>query len=380
MRPSIPSFSSSPSGNHARLYSTGSYTGGTSSGIGMGFPQSRNSDSNPTSTTFSPPSQDESDDINSFLSMLDSRPSLRKKSSTGASGMLSGGNGGGGSTIWNKNTADETLKALAGSVYSTSNPSTFNMEGGNSSPRLGGMGLLQRRPSRLSIEEEPISRNSLPLPSTSYERNPPRIYRRPFDISTTTSTSSETSLTLASRTPEPYFISSAHRSTTSSPIPTSSMNFNSNRYTSRPPTVTTGFDLRPNAGTLSTIAPSPVTTESSTTSLNTNLYESSVNNDNNRFSYSGEEEAVGKLDLSAEESMLEGTKGGIGGGVGEDELDIIRSGNSSPNHLLGGVRGRRNWSDEYGLLGGTGRVGTDRDLTPGGYHHPLVDRYKRGSN
>lgn len=80
---------------------------------------------------FLPTAADDSDDIRSFLSLLDSKPDLH-------------GPEDGASAIVSKSQADETLKRLAGSVYTASDSdSSWRMES------------LRRRTSRLSIEEEP---------------------------------------------------------------------------------------------------------------------------------------------------------------------------------------------------------------------------------
>ena len=87
-------------------------------------------------------------EINSFLGMIDSRPDLLR----GGSGITTGGGGvGGGSMIMSKTQAEEELKRF-GSVYGSS-PSSLDLN--DASGMSGGRrSTLQRRPSKLSIEEE----------------------------------------------------------------------------------------------------------------------------------------------------------------------------------------------------------------------------------
>lgn len=242
---------------------------------------------------------DDASEINDFLGMIDSRPSLRKL-------------GAGGSTILSKTQADETLKMLAGSVYSTS-PSSLPgaiAEGDGSYSRLGA--LLNRRPSRLSISEET---------STAMDPPPrPRLGRRSDILITGAPSISPT---------EPYFISRAKTSTNiSSPNPSFP------RFAPHPPPqVTTGFDLGPPTSFLLDATP----VESSTISLGAT--DSGIGTSRN--SYGGEQEAVGRMDLSGFED--------------ESEANVVVTDQSS--------RGRLEYEKDRDEMGAGWRE--ERDQTPG---------------
>lgn len=149
-------------------------------------------------------------------------------------------------------------------------------EGEGSYSRLGA--LLNRRPSRLSIAEE-----------TSTAMNPPprpRLGRRSDALVTGAPSFART---------EPYFISPV-----TYPSNVASLNPSYSRFAPRPPPqVTTGFDLGPPTSFILDTA----TVESSTNSFSAT--DSGI--DTSRNSYGGEQEAVGRMDLSGFEDEPEPT-------------------------------------------------------------------------
>lgn len=199
---------------------------------------------------FLPQVVDDSDDINSFLGMIDSRPELQRTEGMGASMIVS------------KSQADQTLKKLAGSVYAPQGGSPTEY-----SPRTASN--LLRGPSRLSIEEEP------PLQRSASNPDPPPTARfvRRTDMATTPSDPPS---------PAPYFIPPP-----ASPLP-NPLSFP--RYIPRTHgTVTTGFDLGHSA------AASAAASIASLSGGEGSATEPSR-------SYGGEEEAVGELELGDEEA------------------------------------------------------------------------------
>ncbi|BGP25085.1 autophagy protein 13 [Rhodotorula toruloides] len=117
---------------------------------------------------------EDADDINSFLSMLDSKPDLRgpeaSRSIAPDEGAFAAG-GGGKSGLLSKKDVDEQLRQLKTSVYGAMGeggespsppPFGLGLSGGPSpgqwaSSALSGISNLRRQTSRLSIEEDPVA-------------------------------------------------------------------------------------------------------------------------------------------------------------------------------------------------------------------------------
>ena len=302
-QPLRPYSSGSYSRSYGRASSGGSISGGEASGNWAG-PESLgrrggrlsfDGRQRPTFTTlaegvatsderrvFLPQAADDSEDINSFLGMIDSRPELQRTEAMGASMIVS------------KSQADQTLKKLAGSVYAPQGGSPTEY-----SPRTAS--TLLRGPSRLSIEEES------PMRRSSSEPDPPSTSRFPRRASTLGDPPS----------PPPYFI----------PLPSSpaSNPLSFPRYIPRnPATITTGFDLSHSA------LPSATASVASLSGGEGSATEPSG-------SY-GEEEAVGELELGDEEGEERGRAWGERERVSRDATPAARRFGAGQEFFGGGGR------------------------------------------
>ncbi|KAM0750104.1 hypothetical protein T439DRAFT_245675 [Meredithblackwellia eburnea MCA 4105] len=106
--------------------------------------------------------EDDSDAINSFLGLIDSRPDL-STAGLGRSGTGSGEGGVGGSKVLSRTMADEQLKRLAASVQGGpigSGSSSSSTEGVGIGIGLGRTSSLRHQSSRQSIAEEPAAEAS----------------------------------------------------------------------------------------------------------------------------------------------------------------------------------------------------------------------------
>ncbi|BGP08544.1 autophagy protein 13 [Rhodotorula toruloides] len=138
---------------------------------------------------------DDADDINTFLSMLDSKPDLRgleaSRSITSGEGAFAA-SGVGKSGVLSKKDVDEQLRQLKTSVYGAMGeggespsppPFGLGLSGGPSpgqraSSALSGISNLRRQTSRLSIEEDPVAEQAALVAAqrdrtTSGERSSP---------------------------------------------------------------------------------------------------------------------------------------------------------------------------------------------------------------
>lgn len=365
--------------------------------------------------------EDDSSDINDFLSLIDSRPELSRVGAGGNSAL-------GGSMVMSKATVDEQLRALRGSVYAADGAGRGLP--GPSPPAPSGLGILgrttslRRQTSRLSIEEE---REPGAAPSTSYSPSsgsgsmgrrmasgemggfgaaPPRIIRKTEVVSPPLSSqSTPTSAAIAPSTvpsltdlpppishpvphPHPsrfYLPPSTTSSASSSPartattgLPTFTQYISSrSRVNPTAPTTTTGFDLS------APPSPAPVqqsTASSSVTSFSApggnaegegeaSLGASSIEQTPSRGSAYDDLEAVGRLELSEEdaEEELERGRGGAGRWrveetAGDDEVLPphamgVRSRDRTPGATVGYGGFRRGGSLPYSPTGTQERVG-----------------------
>lgn len=156
---------------------------------------------------------EDSEEINEFLGMIDSRPDLLRGGSS-TSGVGGGVEGGGGSMILSKIQAEEELKRF-GSVYGSS-PSNLDLNDG-SGMSGGRRSSLRRRPSKLSIEEEePPFAGTMDGEAKSRNRSSPSS----FPLRTSYAASRTNSPQPPSTISRFYTPTSPSASSNSSPVPT----------------------------------------------------------------------------------------------------------------------------------------------------------------
>ncbi|KAK4704832.1 autophagy-related protein 13, partial [Phenoliferia sp. Uapishka_3] len=253
--------------------------------------------------------EDDSDDINSFLGLIDTRPEL-VKSATAATAA---------SAILSKTQADETLRRLMASVQLANTPNE-GVGGG-----IVRASSLRHQSSRHSIQEEesasgshiervePSTSSSPRLPS---HLNPSRYARRssiPTFDQPSTSTGSSPTPNYFSSTPPNTLVTAGSSSTSPSSLSFPKYIPRSTR-TVGPSQVTTGFVLshgqQQQQHSIEQPAPPPLTSDpaSSTASLSGNEGSGTSHTLHSRNTSFGEEEAVGRLELEDEggDEMLRG--------------------------------------------------------------------------
>ncbi|SGY93397.1 BQ5605_C037g11588 [Microbotryum silenes-dioicae] len=352
--------------------------------------------SEPDPKKFLETAEDDSDDINAFLGMIDSRPELLKASMIASKASPSGSGGPGadnGGELSTRSQVDEQLRALRGSVYvnlgavgaspplgggsAASAGLGLSTSGGPGGNRTSSMSSSRRQTSRQAIEEEPSQtgpplgegrRDSTTARHSSVDQvlrpmpNTPR-YPAPGTASIT-ATTTMTSVTFPQYTP--------NSSRTRKPIPA---------------VTTTGFDLTshiPAAFASSRASPAipalegpPSGTGSMTVapydSPNTNTGHSSVTSFNSvRSSTSGytaeEEEAVGRLELGdPDDEPPQPQEGGYNRRSSSREIEEENAGNRGRHgHARETPVAHTPAGTQWTLHNPSGAAAGSRDPTPAG--------------
>ncbi|SCV72029.1 BQ2448_4723 [Microbotryum intermedium] len=348
--------------------------------------------SEPDPKKFLETAEDDSDDINAFLGMIDTRPELLKASMIGSKSLTSGSGGpstGNGGELSTRSQVDEQLRALRGSVYvnlgavgasppfgvgSASTGLGLSTSGGASGNRTSSMSSLRRQTSRQPIEEEPSQTGPAPSGdrsgSTITRHTPEEQVLRPLPD--------------ASRYPTPGTAATTSTTTTSVTFPQYTPNSARIRKTT-PAVTTTGFDLTPHilsapassrsSPAIAALEGPPSGTGSMTVapydSPNTTTGHSSVTSFNSvRSSTSGyaaeEEEAVGRLELGdPDDEPAQRPEGGYDRRSGENE-EREASNRGRHSNARGTPVAHTPAGTLWTLHNPTGAAAGSRDPTPAG--------------